>query len=216
MSIALLRPDYVFKHRLQDDMESIYYVLLLASILYLPRRKVKEFEHNLSSFFDEYLDLGDMNAGGNFKIANVATGLFKRCWKFDNALVQKCLDELIELQRPFQDQPEWTPQALHTILESADEDNLPPGDRMDHRQIIRDKIIEEEAYAVLQYKLAYGSGSSEESVSNLTETTHCAQTPSVTPETSKKRSISEAESEDCGKPVKRPCGAFSAESLSNK
>lgn len=208
MSIALLgKKD--FKHRFQDDMESIYYVLFLASILYLPRKEVYDFEKLISDFFDSCHDLGEINVGGSYKIANVSSVTFRQNWQFDNTLVRKCLDTMIKLQQPFQKQPDWTPQALYAILESTDKDDLPLDDRMDHLNTKRTRRYPRMAPPYV-CSLKYGHTSSEELVLSLSKT---AQPSPVKAETSNKRSMDELELEDCGEPVKRPCGAFSAESL---
>lgn len=212
MSIALLRGKD-FKHRLQDDMESIYYVLFIASILYLPRAEVKEFEVLVSRFLDQDMVPAEGSTGGVYKIANVASDRFREKWEFDNALVQKCLDELIELQGPFQDQPDWTPQAFYSILESTDLEDLPLDDRMDHCQIKRDKAAQRQAWYDLQYDLEYGHTSSKEPFPSPTKT---AGTSSVQSETASKRSVEEAELEACGEPTKRVCSTVSVKRVQDQ
>lgn len=139
MSIALLRKRG-FRHRFQDDMESFYYVLLYSSVLWLPREEEEGFEKLVSEYFNEYLVGDGIATGGSFKAVNIFTGFFRNIWQFDNVLMQKYLDDILDLQRPFEDQPSWIPQALYTVMKSMDEEDLPLDDRMDHYRLKRNKF----------------------------------------------------------------------------
>lgn len=114
-------------------MESFYYVLLYSSVLWLPREEEEGFEKLVSEYFDEYQEMEGTVQGGAFKAVNIETGFFRNIWIFHNTLVQRFLDDILELQRPFEDQPSWTPQALYAIIKSMDEEDLPLDDRIDHQ-----------------------------------------------------------------------------------
>lgn len=209
MSVALLRAKG-FKHRLQDDMESVYYVLMYASVHWLPRNKEKNFLKIVSNFFDEYTECIDTTEGGTMKASNMISGYFQEIWHFGNVHLQICLDGMIELLRPFEDQPSWTPEDLNAILESADKEDLPLDDRMDHYQIEQDKIAQREAEFERRYRSEYLY---DESIPDLS---HSAQTSSANSETSGKRSVDVAGLEECVEPTKRLCIPISEVASSDK
>lgn len=201
MSIALLRAKG-FKQRLQDDMESVYYVLMYASILWLPRNEDKDFLRTVSQYFDQHSDCNGTTEGGVMKAGNILTGNFQRAWRFDNVHLQSCLDDILELLRPIEEQPNWKPEELYAILTSADEEDLPLDDRMDHYQILQDKITQRKA----QYEQCEREDQSETlSVESVPGLSTSAQTSSSNSEVSSKRSVDEAGLEECEEPTKRMC-----------
>lgn len=131
MSIAALLGDD-FKHILKDDMESFFYVILYASILWLPHREVNNIKRRMSKFFDEYDLVKGKAEGGASKYTNRALGNFVHSWGFKNQTLGDWFGEVLELQRPVGEEINWTPEALYDVWTSIDERGLPNDDRSDN------------------------------------------------------------------------------------
>lgn len=132
MSIDALFGDKSFKHRFQDDMESFYYVVLYASVIWLPHENSECVEEEVTSFFDEYKERSGKARGGVAKESNRASGKFYRLWRFGNDALKEWLEAVRLLQWPtrYGEQPEWTPKALNDQWKTTDEGNLPTNDRV--------------------------------------------------------------------------------------
>ena len=193
MSIACLTDDD-FKHRFQDDMESFYYVILYASVLWSPRDDVNDVEERMSKFFDEYVFYGRRTEGGTAKTLNVLRGTFLRMWDFKNGSLQQWLARVLELQRPFEIQPNWTAQALSDQWKITDEEDLPEDDRIDHLLMIQ---MEKDRLALLR--------SSGRSIDKLGRAGHSLDTPEKTSPPSSKRSAEDANVEERPDSSKRQC-----------
>lgn len=198
MSIALLRAEG-FKHRLQDDMESVYYVLLYASVFWLPRNEGRNFLRFTSNFFNQHSDYNGTTEGGVLKSSNITSGYFQRAWHFDNVHFQTCLEGILELLRPIEDQPKWKPEDLYAILTSTDKEELPLDDRMDHCQIVQDKIAQRKA----QYERECQSGTLP--VKLVPGVSNSAQTSLCNSGVSNKRSVDDPGLEECVESNKRTC-----------
>lgn len=131
MSVASL-VGIEFRHRIQDDMESFYYVMLYCGVRWLPHKKVVDIKKQITSFFDEINDMGGKPCGGSFKHANIWVGDFHRLIGFTNAAIQAWFSKVLQLQRPFFEQPNWKPEILHEIWKLADDADLPNNDRIDN------------------------------------------------------------------------------------
>lgn len=123
-----------FKHSLQDDMESFYYVVFYASVLWLPHKDVPNIANRVSKFFDEYDEYDGKAQGGTAKESNRNSGSFYKLWLFKNDSLKKWLEAVRKLQWRTEDdeQPRWTPEALHDQWKSTDEEDLPIDDRVYH------------------------------------------------------------------------------------
>lgn len=133
MSIAsLLGED--FKHGFEDDMESFYYVILYASVLWLPHKNIENIEKRISRFFDEYEVNDGVVQGGSAKIANLVAGLFHKVWGFESDSLNRLLEgtRLLQQQAAEEKRSKWTPEALHKQWKSTDEEDLPTNDKVDH------------------------------------------------------------------------------------
>lgn len=134
MSIASLFGRKDFNHRFQDDMESFFYVILYASVLWLPHKPVDDIGKHVSLFFDECNDHNGRPRGGSLKNSNRCSSTFYEIWEFENDSLKRWLEIVRDLQWPTRmgEQPEWTPKALYDQWKSTDEENLPLNDRVDH------------------------------------------------------------------------------------
>lgn len=134
MSIDALWGDKNFKHRIQDDMESFYYVTLYASVLWLPHENSEDVEVEMATFFDEYKERNGKAHGGIAKESNRASGRFHRLWGFKNDSLKIWLEDVRKLQWKNWDdgQPKWTPQRLNGIWKTLDDGDLPVDDRTVH------------------------------------------------------------------------------------
>ena len=146
---------------------------------------------------------GEADRGGALKGSNIISRSFLKIWHFDNVHLHKCLDDMLELLRPFKDQPSWAPEACYAILESTDIEDLPYDDRMDHYQIEQDYQTRRRAWIEQQEQ------SETLSVNSVPDLPASAQTSSSDSEASSKRSVGEAGLEEYGEPSKRMCHANS-------
>lgn len=133
MSIASLRGVNV-KYKFQDDMESFYYVILYASIVWLPHGKSDNVETWLLKFFDENTEHLETTRGGAMKNSNRFSGDFYELWNFKNDALKRWLEGVWGLQwiARHGDQLDWTPRKLYDQWKSTDEEDLPTDDRIDN------------------------------------------------------------------------------------
>lgn len=136
MSVSTLMPDNI-RHKFQDDMESFYYIVLYASVLWLPHMDVPLLENWVSNFFNESMDYHGQAVGGTVKESNRTSGSFYKLWRFKNNSLKTWLEAVRRLQWVSEDgkQHKWTPKALHDQWKSTDEEDLPVDDREDHIEI---------------------------------------------------------------------------------
>lgn len=127
----LSAPD--FKYSLQDDLESFYYIILYASILWLPHKELetKDTEYRMKRFFGDYHEQNGHMTGGRSKFHNQSYGTFSKQWKFYNKALNSWLKYVLALQKP-ENVENWTPMALHNIWKDIDENDLPLDDRVDN------------------------------------------------------------------------------------
>ena len=193
MSIASLFREK-FKHRFQDDMESFYYVILYASVLWLPHKEIDDIERRISKFFHEYELFDGKAEGGSAKLSNSYRETFYRVWDFENRSLRLWLEKVLELQRPWDEPPNWTPQALYDQWKVIIDENLPEDDRIDHLSMVQ---TERDRLALLQ--------SSSCIIDKLGRTGRVFNTPEKTPPLSSKRSAEDAKFEERSNSPKRQC-----------
>ena len=127
MSIKLLHSHQKpFRHTIQDDMESYFYVVLYCAILWI--RQTKEIEDRktlMNSYFGEYT-LGE---GGNVKGYNQLYKSFidKFCFECDE--LNKWLDNVCGFQL---DPAKWNLEALYSYWGGVVSQLLPQTDREDY------------------------------------------------------------------------------------
>lgn len=193
MSIASLM-DEDFKHKFKDDMESFYYVIIYASVLWLPHKEVDDVERRVSRFFDEYEVNNGKAEGGMVKMSNLYSGAFHRIWNFRNSSLQQWLTRVLEIQWPYGELEDWTPEALSNQWKITDEEDLPEDDRIDHISMIR---MEKDRLALLQ--------SSNRAIDKLEQSGHTLDVPEKISPLSSKRSAEDAKLEERSDSSKRQC-----------
>lgn len=183
-------------------MESFYYVLLFASIHWMPHDDLKNIKKLILDFFDEIESFRGGVRGGCMKIANIGSNRYHSMWGFTNTSLRSCLEDIGKLQDEWtKNQPDWKPQNLYAILESTDNEALPLGDRVDHIQKLRDGRDHRRALAELR------NANLKPSASKSTSESESLKTPSNDTQTSdlnnNKRSAEDAGLDECIEPVKR-------------
>ncbi|KAI0326079.1 hypothetical protein GY45DRAFT_1259676 [Cubamyces sp. BRFM 1775] len=119
MSIRMLYPGHEdYKHTFEDDMESLFYVVLYCALLYLPHHFVVS---NLTDFVDEFFDevegRGTDASGGGAKSVNRVFRRFTKRVHFTSEAFQQWLDTVVGYLGPLpQDlaiySGKWTPEHL--------------------------------------------------------------------------------------------------------
>ncbi|KAH9846881.1 hypothetical protein C2E23DRAFT_743069 [Lenzites betulinus] len=85
-------------HTLEDDMESLLYVVLYCALLYLPHNLDDvSLEAVIERLFDESMDMDDGLRGGAGKMANRVGRVSTEWIKFTNPDLQKYLDDTMDL-----------------------------------------------------------------------------------------------------------------------
>ncbi len=119
MSRRLLAdPDGELRQAIQDDMESLLYVVLYCALHWLPHNlDKKELSNLVSSFFDYRKPLRGGVAGGTPKLLNAETRNLTGQVTFASKAIQEWLDTVMNLNAPLQDSAEefkdrWYPDSL--------------------------------------------------------------------------------------------------------
>ena len=101
MSIDMLRnAENDRRHTLQDDMESLLYVVLYCGLLWLPHSLPKSQLAMVISFLFEYSDMLDIGrVGGNGKVLNACHRIHSELAAFSSDL-QDWLQTVMEFHRP--------------------------------------------------------------------------------------------------------------------
>ncbi|KAL5523304.1 hypothetical protein ACEPAF_1571 [Sanghuangporus sanghuang] len=95
MSARALRSRRDFRHTIEDDMESLFYVVMYGCLRWLPHNDVPRLYKWIRGFFDEAVDYGDgRNIGGLDKDINQAChgSDFREVFQFPNEFVQAWFD----------------------------------------------------------------------------------------------------------------------------
>ncbi|KAL1939424.1 hypothetical protein VTO73DRAFT_9980 [Trametes versicolor] len=95
-SKVLSKPE--LPHTLEDDMESLLYVVLYCALLYLPHNLDDEsLETVIQRLFDHSVQIKGVLRGGSGKVANRAARTLTERIKFANPDLQKWLDDAMDL-----------------------------------------------------------------------------------------------------------------------
>lgn len=115
-------------------MESFYYIILYASVLWLPHENIQDVEEEMAEFFNNHKERNGQVKGGTPKEANRIGGKFFSQWRFENDALKDWLETVRLLQWPtrYGEQVEWTPKALNDQWKATDEGDLPIDDRLDN------------------------------------------------------------------------------------
>lgn len=100
MSIRILQAPYA-RHTIQDDMESIFYVVLYCAMRWLPHslKDSKKLESIIHLYFDSQVTDPERNViGGDQKATNLMNSCHTKHFKFDSALDQ-WIDKLLTLNQ---------------------------------------------------------------------------------------------------------------------
>ncbi|KAL5495953.1 hypothetical protein ACEPAH_3185 [Sanghuangporus vaninii] len=95
MSARALRSRRDFRHTIEDDMESLFYVVMYGCLRWLPHNDVPRLGKWIRRFFDESVEYGDgRDIGGLDKIINQAGrgSDFREAFQFPSELVQAWFD----------------------------------------------------------------------------------------------------------------------------
>ncbi|KAL5522450.1 hypothetical protein ACEPAG_8466 [Sanghuangporus baumii] len=95
MSARALRSRRDFRHTIEDDMESLFYVVMYGCLRWLPHKDVPRLGKWIRRFFDEAVEYGDgRDIGGLDKIINQAGrgSDFREAFQFPNEFVQAWFD----------------------------------------------------------------------------------------------------------------------------
>ncbi|KAL5480740.1 hypothetical protein ACEPAI_9680 [Sanghuangporus weigelae] len=95
MSARALRSRRDFRHIIEDDMESLFYVVMYGCLRWLPHNDVPRLGKWIRRFFDEAVEYGDgRDIGGLDKIINQAGrgSDFREAFQFPNEFVQAWFD----------------------------------------------------------------------------------------------------------------------------
>lgn len=142
MSASSLQNDDDFKHTIEDDMESFFYVVLYAGLLWLPHEpanpnRPSHLRNDMTNFFGDCHELAGKVSGGNFKMRNIiSSGYFTGLFKWKNKRLGKWVKEVQTLRSEHEkhkDKPFWTAEALKRIWENTDGKILPNNDRYEHK-----------------------------------------------------------------------------------
>ncbi|KAI9059515.1 hypothetical protein FKP32DRAFT_1634329 [Trametes sanguinea] len=133
------------KHTFKDDMEALIYVVLYCAVLYLPHDlNPRGLTNFCEAFFDERIDLGGFELGGQGKLANAKYRQLTGPIHFGSAAFQEWLTTVLDYHTP-EEVPmgqgeKWEPETLDAywsqFLESH---SLERDDRTVHRLITFDR-----------------------------------------------------------------------------
>lgn len=146
MSIKVLSGSSDLRHSLQDDMESFFYVVLYASIRWLPHDYIDNLAKEIRIYFGDCQEQNGIIVGGAVKMINLAHRSFFKMFEWRNSHLRDWIYGVLSLQ--FQEinnqgLPIWTPERLYDLWVSIDNSNLPMQDRFDHIVIVNNKIVED-------------------------------------------------------------------------
>ena len=128
MSTFVLQREPDFCHLLQDDLESIFYVSIYCSVLWLPHDEVEGLGKWLFEFFDEFSVRSNILIGGFHKVTYKSNfRLFSREFVFVNRYINwwflHAYQDLSTYLNPDQkDNSKWTKENLRTHLRALCEE----------------------------------------------------------------------------------------------
>ncbi|OBZ71870.1 hypothetical protein A0H81_08087 [Grifola frondosa] len=103
MSARVISEEFTQQHHIQDDMESLLYVVLYCSLRWLPHNKQESalvrLLHVLFDRYDEIDEKGNTR-GGDAKLQNSTSRKFTKKVRFTSKPLQKWFDKVMDLQHP--------------------------------------------------------------------------------------------------------------------
>ncbi|KAH8118265.1 hypothetical protein DFH11DRAFT_659358 [Phellopilus nigrolimitatus] len=144
MSVKALGRSFDFRHSIQDDLESIIYVVFYGGLRYLPHNTSMLLSDFMNNFFNQRDKLPDDGTvmGGVGKAANKNSRYYSRFVVFKTASLQKWLDGAFDLL-DFESEEQWEDiDSLGKLWALAlSDENLPTADRVVH-EIPRNIVTE--------------------------------------------------------------------------
>lgn len=135
------------KHRFRDDMESFFYVVLYASLRWLPHSFSGDLAKEMRAYFDDCRESNGMIVGGNAKTLNLVDDYtFIGTFEWKNPELSHWIHTTLSLQRKQfrnKDQPIWIPEKLFSFWVLTDSSNLPMGDRFEHIIFINNEQVKD-------------------------------------------------------------------------
>ncbi|KAI0350356.1 hypothetical protein OH77DRAFT_1593615 [Trametes cingulata] len=152
LSVSLSSPEGARIHRIQDDMESLYYVVLYCSLLYLPHalapQRLSSLMHDMFDWRSEFGDNRRVAGGG--KSADLFVGIWTRGIPWGSPAIGTWIQAIHERIKDYYDTrkespdyvgKQWTPEAFaaffDAFLEVPPGSELPTNDRKDYIQAHR-------------------------------------------------------------------------------
>ncbi|KAH8115722.1 hypothetical protein DFH11DRAFT_1301369 [Phellopilus nigrolimitatus] len=143
MSAAALQVDSGFRHKIQDDMESMLYVVLYCCVRWLPHNEVENLGHKMYKFFDQYdREDGNIIVGGTDKFAQQHARTFTKRFKFEDDAIGLWINIAFNYLAPsgidyLKYKDKWTPESFNKLWLAVLQVSLPENDRTEH--VVSDK-----------------------------------------------------------------------------
>ncbi|KAH8093833.1 hypothetical protein DFH11DRAFT_1502834 [Phellopilus nigrolimitatus] len=141
MSADALRRSEDFRHSIQDDLESIIYVVFYGGLRYLPHNATKRLKTFMDNFFNQNEKFEDGTViGGSGKDANKTSRYYSSRVVFESASLQKWLDGAFGLLCVKSEKQWEDTESLGKLWSVLPEKDLPTADRVEH-EIPRNTVI---------------------------------------------------------------------------
>lgn len=105
-------------HTVQDDMESLLYVVLYCSFIWLPHNRAGNIKMLASVFkemFDHFTDWGSILKGGIVKMANATSGAWATDFTWDTPQLNEWIREVSDLHRKYLSHDDERPHHRWTL-----------------------------------------------------------------------------------------------------
>lgn len=181
-------------------MEAFYYIILYASVLWLPMAPMHDLETLLEEFFDGNNVVDGKTVGGGMKIVNLTSNYYRKIWVPLNEDLKNWLHGAVKLQQPYVEGQEhssanWNPEALYALWKDTDAKNLPMGDRVINRELQvkpRGKKLQpvETKEVPSATRPSFRSGANVQETANVIELQHHSHGYNTRSKSSKRRIVS--------------------------
>ncbi|KAH8115742.1 hypothetical protein DFH11DRAFT_1854205 [Phellopilus nigrolimitatus] len=143
MSTEALHINPRFRHKIQDDMESMLYVVLYCCVRWLPHNKVENLGHKMYKFFDQYdSEDGNIIVGGGDKDGQKLARRFTQLFNFEDIATRFWINLAFDYLAPMGSdylkyKDKWTPKSFNELWVAILRYTLPESDRTEH--VVSDK-----------------------------------------------------------------------------
>lgn len=143
MSVKSLMGKADFKHTFSDDIESFFYVVLYAGLLWLPHDPVDDLKSDMMRFFGDWRERSGKFSGGLLKLENITQdGTFIRLFNWKNKAFGKWIYGVQEVISAKIADKSVLALRMKKLWERIDGKKLPDDDRYEHN--IDDKVPKDE------------------------------------------------------------------------